>query len=76
MLVAVLPACEAHNWFGFFHQTSPGIFGHAGINTFIGVGDFNLRVALVFTCTSSPKSSEQTCLVRNKVADLVFAALG
>ena len=68
------PACEAHNWFGFHHQTSPGIFGHAGINTFIGVGDPKLRVALVFTCTNSPKSAEQTCLVRNKVTDLVFAA--
>jgi CubicO group peptidase (beta-lactamase class C family) len=69
------PACEAHNWFGFHNQNSPGVFGHAGINTFIGVGDPKLRVALVFACTNSPKSSEQTCLVRNQVTDLVFEAL-
>jgi CubicO group peptidase (beta-lactamase class C family) len=70
------PACEAHNWFGFHNRITPGIFGHAGINTFIAVGEPKLRVALVFTCTNSPRSSEQTCLVRNKVTDLVFAALG
>jgi len=69
------PACEAHNWFGFHNQNSPGVFGHAGINTFIGVGDLKLGVALVFATTNPPKSSEQTCVVRNRVTDLVFATL-
>lgn len=69
------PACEAHKWFGFANQTSPAIFGHAGINTLIGVGDLKSGVALVFVTTNSPKSSEETVIVRNKVTDLAFAKL-
>ena len=69
------PACEAHQWFGFAHQTSPGIFGHAGINTLIGVGDLQSGIALVFATTDSPKSSAETVTVRNQATDLVFGAL-
>jgi CubicO group peptidase (beta-lactamase class C family) len=69
------PACEAHKWFGFYNQTSPGIFGHAGIDTLIGVGDLRSGVAFVFATTNSPKSAEQTNSLRNKVTDLVFAEL-
>ena len=70
------PACDAHKWFGFYNQTSSGIFGHAGIDTLIGVGDMKSRVALVFVTTDSPKPPDKTVVVRNKVTDLVFAELG
>jgi serine-type D-Ala-D-Ala carboxypeptidase len=70
------PACDAHKWFGFYNQKSSGIFGHAGIDTFIGVGDLKSRVALVFATTNSPKPAEKTVIVRNKATDLVFAELG
>ncbi len=69
------PACDAHKWFGFYDQTSSGIFGHAGIDTLIGVADLKTRVAFVFATTDSPKPADKTVLVRNKVTDLVFAEL-
>ncbi len=69
------PACEAHKWFGFANQSSASIFGHAGINSFIGIGDLTSQVALVFATTDSPKSTDATILVRNKVADLVFGEM-
>ena len=69
------PACESHKWFGFYDQTSPGIFGHAGIDTLIGVGDLRSHVALVFATTNSPKPSDRTVPVRNRVTDLVFREL-
>ena len=69
------PACDAHKWFGFFNQKSSGIFGHAGIDTVIGVGDMKSRVALVFATTDSPKPADKTVLVRNKATDLVFTEL-
>ena len=69
------PACEAHKWFGFYNQTSPGIFGHAGIDTLIGVGDLTSRAAFVFATTDSPKPSDTTIPVRNKITDLVLGEL-
>jgi hypothetical protein len=57
-------------------QTSSGIFGHAGIDTLIGVGDLKSRVAFVFATTDSPKPADKTIPLRNKVTDLVFAELG
>jgi CubicO group peptidase (beta-lactamase class C family) len=69
------PACDAQKWFGFYDQTSSGIFGHAGIDTLIGVGDMKSRVAFVFATTDSPKPSDKTIPVRNKITDLVFAEL-
>jgi CubicO group peptidase (beta-lactamase class C family) len=69
------PACDAHKWFGFYNQTSSGIFGHAGIDTLIGVGDMKSGIALVFASTDSPKPADKTVPVRNKVTDLVFAEL-
>ena len=69
------PACGGHKWFGFFNQTAPGIFGHAGIDTLIGVADLQSRVAFVFATTNSPKPSDKTVEVRNKLTDLVFAEL-
>jgi hypothetical protein len=69
------PACETHKWFGFYNQTSSGIFGHAGIDTLIGVSDLQSRVAFVFATTNSPTPADKTIPVRNKVTDLVFAEL-
>jgi hypothetical protein len=69
------PACEAHKWFGFYDQSSSGIFGHAGIDTLIGVADLKTRVAFVFATTDSPKPAEKTIPVRNQVTDLVFGEL-
>jgi hypothetical protein len=69
------PACEAHKWFGFYHQGSSGMFGHAGTDTLIGVGDLKSRVAFVFATSNSPKPSDRTVEVRNKVTDLLFAEL-
>jgi CubicO group peptidase (beta-lactamase class C family) len=70
------PACDSQNWFGFHEQNSPGVFGHAGIDTLIGVGDRNSGVALVFATTHSPKPPEKTMPLRNGVTNRVFAALG
>jgi CubicO group peptidase (beta-lactamase class C family) len=70
------PVNDGHKWFGFANQTEAGIFGHAGINSLIGVGDLKRRVAFVFATTDSPRPSDKTIPVRNQVTDLVFAALG
>ena len=70
------PSNGSHKWFGFANQPEPGIFGHAGIDTLIGVADMRRRVALVFATTNSPKPSEKTTVVRNKITDLVLKELG
>jgi CubicO group peptidase (beta-lactamase class C family) len=70
------PVNGGHQWFGFAHQTEPGIFGHAGIDTLIGVGDLKRQVAFVFATTNSPKPGDKTAPLRNKITDLVFAELG
>jgi CubicO group peptidase (beta-lactamase class C family) len=69
------PPCEALKWFGFYHQKSSATFGHAGIDTLIGVGDLKSRVALVFATTNSPGPTDKTVTLRNKVTDLVFAEM-
>lgn len=65
----------AYDWFGFRDQTTPGIFGHAGIDTVIGVADPSTGSALFFVTTDSPKSSEKTVELRNGVTNRVFTAL-
>jgi hypothetical protein len=69
------PACDAHKWFGFYDQTSSGIFGHAGISTLIGVGDLHSKKALMFATTDSPKPAEQTVTIRNKATNIAFKEL-
>lgn len=69
------PSTGSHDWFGFRNQTSPGIFGHAGIDTVIGVADPATGVALMFVTTNSPKPPEKTVLLRNGVTDRVYEAL-
>ena len=69
------PKTGAHDWFGFANQSSPTVFGHAGIDTVIGVGDPATGCALVFITTDSPKPPEKTVPLRNGVTDRVFAAM-
>jgi len=70
------PKGGSHDWFGFRDQAAPGIFGHAGIDTFIGVADPSTGNALIFVTTNSPKTSEKTVALRNGVTNRVFTALG
>jgi CubicO group peptidase (beta-lactamase class C family) len=69
------PKGGGHDWFGFRDQTSAGIFGHAGIDTVIGVADPVGKRALMFITTQSPPSSEKTVSLRNGVVNRVFEAL-
>lgn len=69
------PKGGGHDWFGFRDQTSAGIFGHAGIDTVIGVADPVGKRALMFITTQSPPSSEKTVALRNGVVNRVFEAL-
>ena len=61
-------------WFGFRDQNNPAIFGHAGIDTVIGVADPATDVAFMFNTTRSPKSAEETVRLRNEVTNRVLAA--
>jgi CubicO group peptidase (beta-lactamase class C family) len=69
------PAYGGHGWFGFQNQTSPGIFGHAGIDTVIGVADPATGIALFFATTASPPTSAAATAIRNGITDRVFAKL-
>ena len=69
------PVNGGHKWFGFANQTEASVFGHAGIDTLIGVGDMKRRVAFVFATTNSPKPPDKTTSLRNRVTDLVFTDL-
>ncbi|NUQ69546.1 MAG: beta-lactamase family protein [Chthonomonadales bacterium] len=68
-------AAPSLGWFGFMNQSSPGVFGHAGIDTVIGIGDRRSGVALFFATTDSPKPPDATVPLRNSVTDRVFEAL-
>lgn len=70
------PKAGGHDWFGFRDQTSPTVFGHAGIDTVIGVADPAGNRALVFITTASPPSAEKTVALRNGVTNRVFSVLG
>ncbi len=65
---------EGPGWFGLGTVTSPRTFGHAGINTVIGVADPELRLALAFLTTAPPPTDEDTIRIRNRVTDLVAGA--
>lgn len=68
-------AISAHRWFGFSNQATPEIFGHAGIDTFIGVADPRTRIAFVFAATHSPQPAGTAGKLRVSVTDAVFAEL-
>ncbi|MFN3648594.1 MAG: serine hydrolase domain-containing protein [Armatimonadota bacterium] len=69
------PAAGGHGWFGLRDQGSPSVFGHAGIDTVIGVADPDRRSALLFISTASPPSAEKTVALRNGVVNRVFSAV-
>jgi CubicO group peptidase (beta-lactamase class C family) len=62
-------------WFGFRDQTNPQIFGHAGVDTVIGVADPATGVALMFSTTQSPPSDEETVRLRNEATNRVLATV-
>lgn len=66
------PAGGGHGWFGFQNQSEPRIFGHAGIDTVIGVADPVRKRALFFATTDSPKPQERVAPLRNGITDRVF----
>jgi CubicO group peptidase (beta-lactamase class C family) len=66
---------DGPGWFGLGTITSPRTFGHAGIGTVIGVADPDTGLALAFLTTAPPEKDEDTIRVRNRVTDLVAAAL-
>ncbi|MFM7320668.1 MAG: serine hydrolase domain-containing protein [Armatimonadota bacterium] len=68
------PSVGAHGWFGFGTQTTPGLFGHVGIDTFLGVDDPVKGVAVVFGATHSPATSDRTVALRGGVVDRALAA--
>lgn len=70
------PHQGGHAWFGFGDRASPGIFGHAGISTVIGVGDPSLDLAIVFITTDKPNPDSKATELRNGVTNRVFKAVG
>jgi len=64
-----------HSWFGFHDQESPTIFGHAGIDTVMGIGDPATNTAIMFVCTASPPNEEKATELRNGVTNRVMEAL-
>jgi len=63
----------ADHWFGLGSITSPQTFGHAGIDTVIGVGEPERQTAMAFITTNSPNpSGPNTARIRNTVTDLVM----
>lgn len=65
------------HWFGFGQSTCPRTFGHAGIDTVLGIGEPERQVAIAFVTTNSPSSlGVGTVRLRNTVTDLVMEELG
>lgn len=64
-----------HGWFGMAEVNEPGVFGHAGIDTIIAVGDPKLDAALVFLTTDSPKPTAKVSPLRSGTVAKAFGAL-
>ena len=69
------PQPPAAYWFGFGKNKSPKLFGHAGIDTIMAVGDPALDLAYAFVVTKSIQDEAKTTRLRGKVANLLFAAV-
>lgn len=61
-------------WFGFGNVASEQAYGHAGIDTVIGIADPTRDVAMVFITTASPGEASTTMRLRNTVTNKVMAA--
>lgn len=62
------------HWFGFGELASARTFGHAGIETVLGVADPERDLGIVFLCTRPPEPAGDNATViciRNMVTDLV-----
>lgn len=70
------PAIGGASWFGFRDLKNAKVFGHAGIDTVIGVADPDSGVAMMFHTTRSPKSPEETVRLRNEATNRLFASVG
>jgi len=64
-----------NHWFGFGRRLSRKAFGHAGIDTVMGLADPESRLALVFITTDTPGKENVTVEIRNGVTDRVVSAL-
>jgi CubicO group peptidase (beta-lactamase class C family) len=62
-------------WFGFGNVASEQSFGHAGIDTVIGIADPQRDLALAFVTTASPATAETTVRLRNTVTNLVMKSV-
>lgn len=74
------PASPTLGWFGFADQKNAHIFGHAGIDVLMGVGDPDQNLAIVFMTTNSldwPQQGapEKVMSLRNGVTDRIYKAL-
>ncbi|MCC6489298.1 MAG: beta-lactamase family protein [Candidatus Hydrogenedentes bacterium] len=63
------------SWFGFGSEASPETYGHAGIDTVIGVADPTRGLALAFVTSGSPGNAAATMRLRNGVTNRLIAAL-
>jgi CubicO group peptidase (beta-lactamase class C family) len=75
LLRGVGPRPFAAYWFRFGDNASPGLFGHAGIDTIVGVGDPALDVAYAFAITKSLQDNSKATLLRQEVANRLFATV-
>ena len=62
-------------WFGFGDTVSEEAYGHAGIDTVIGLADPASGLALTYLTTDNPKSGVETTRMRNEVTNLVAKSL-
>ena len=62
-------------WFGFGDTVSEAAYGHAGINTVIGLADPKSGLALTFLTTDSPKSDPETVRLRNEITNRIAKSL-
>jgi len=63
------------HWFGFGKRLSPKAFGHAGIDTVMGIADPERELCLAFLTTHSPPTQEMTVEIRNGVTDRIAEAV-
>ena len=62
-------------WFGLSDLTGPHIFGHAGTNVALAIGDPDTDTQIVFIVTDAPKTQAKAIELRNTVTKTVFDAL-
>lgn len=60
-----------YHGFGFGQSTCPQTFGHAGIDTVLGVGEPERQISIAFVTTNSP-SGIAVHHLRNTVTDLIM----